>query len=191
MNNIYVVMSSSPTFFIFRQLSSLTFTFTGAQLARGRVRSPRSSLLLLDRNISQKTFSERFIIRCSSSTCTHPRRTIMATTDPAPAKNEFLCIIPDKPGTLAKRLEVRPSHLNGAKPFVDSGIIIFGGAMLESHPAAGETPVFKGSALLVVGETSEDIKELLRKDVYTTSGVWDLDNVQIIPFKTALRAQVQ
>jgi len=117
----------------------------------------------------------------------------MATTDlaPAPAKNEFLCIIPDKPGTLAKRLEVRPSHLNGAKPFVDSGIITIGGAMLESHPAAGETPVFKGSVLLVVGETSEDIKELLRKDVYTTSGVWDLDNVQIIPFKTALRAQIQ
>ena len=36
---------------------------------------------------------------------THPQRT-MATT--AAANNEFLCIIPDKPGALAKRLEVRP-----------------------------------------------------------------------------------
>jgi hypothetical protein len=29
----------------------------------------------------------------------------MATT--AATKNEFLCIVPDKPGTMAKRLEVR------------------------------------------------------------------------------------
>lgn len=26
----------------------------------------------------------------------------------APAKKEFLCILPDKPGAQAKRLEVRP-----------------------------------------------------------------------------------
>jgi len=45
--------------------------------------------------------------------------------------------------------------------------------------------------LLVVGETAEGIKELLSKDIYTTCGVWDLDNVQIIPFKTALRAPAQ
>jgi uncharacterized protein len=70
------------------------------------------------------------------------------------------------------------------------GTLLKIGAMLESHPAAGETPVFKGSVLLVVGETSEDIKELLRKDVYTTNGVWDLDNVQIIPVSVSIHLSI-
>lgn len=32
----------------------------------------------------------------------------MSTQAAAPAKREFLVIVPDKPGTLQKRLEVRP-----------------------------------------------------------------------------------
>lgn len=60
--------------------------------------------------------------------------------------------------------------------------------MLESHPAAGETPAFKGSAMLAVGETAEAVKELLREDIYTISGVWDLDNTQIIPVSVVFHA---
>ena len=32
----------------------------------------------------------------------------LRTMSSAPAKKEFLCILPDKPGAQAKRLEVRP-----------------------------------------------------------------------------------
>ncbi|EKV19601.1 hypothetical protein PDIG_02020 [Penicillium digitatum PHI26] len=104
----------------------------------------------------------------------------------APAKREFLCILPDKPGAQAKRLEVRPNHLEGVKPLVASGAIV-AGAMLNAHPADGETPSFKGSMMLAVAENEAQVLELLSKDIYTVSGVWDLENAQIIPFKSAVR----
>ncbi|KAJ5474636.1 hypothetical protein N7475_004202 [Penicillium sp. IBT 31633x] len=122
----------------------------------------------------------------------------------APAKKEFLCILPDKPGAQAKRLErcTKPTgvcigtgfadvdfsnHLEGVKPLVASGAIVAGGAMLNAHPAEGETPSFKGSMMLAVAESEAEVREILSKDIYTTSGVWDLENAQIIPFKSAVR----
>lgn len=53
--------------------------------------------------------------------------------------------------------------------------------MLESHPAEGETPSFKGSMMLAVAENEAEVRALLEKDVYGTSGVWDLERAQIIP----------
>ncbi|KAJ5811061.1 YCII-like protein [Penicillium robsamsonii] len=105
----------------------------------------------------------------------------------APAKREFLCILPDKPGAQAKRLEVRPKHLEGVTPNVASGAIVAGGAMLNAHPADGETPSFKGSMMLVVAENEAEVLELLNKDIYVSSGVWDMEKAQIIPFKSAVR----
>ncbi|KAL4921204.1 hypothetical protein BDW62DRAFT_141217 [Aspergillus aurantiobrunneus] len=117
---------------------------------------------------------------------------------------EFLCILPDKPGAQAKRLEVRsyalvPSfsfsfallylqHLEGVKPLVDAGKVVVGGAMFNNaHPAEGETPSFKGSMLIYTVETEEDAWELIRNDIYVKSGVWNLDAAQVIPFKSAVR----
>ncbi|KAL4809065.1 hypothetical protein BDV18DRAFT_158001 [Aspergillus unguis] len=101
--------------------------------------------------------------------------------------NEFLCILPDKPGAQAKRLEVRPQHLEGVKPLVEAGKAVVGGAMLEAHPAEGETPSFKGSMIIYVTETADEAWELIKSDVYVKSGVWDLENAQVIPFKSAVR----
>jgi hypothetical protein len=53
--------------------------------------------------------------------------------------------------------------------------------MFNSHPAGGETPSFKGSMMLAVGESEAEVRELLGKDIYAVSGVWDLENAQIIP----------
>lgn len=53
--------------------------------------------------------------------------------------------------------------------------------MLNAHPAEGETPSFKGSMMLAVAESEAEVREILSKDIYTTSGVWDLENAQIIP----------
>lgn len=55
--------------------------------------------------------------------------------------------------------------------------------MLEAHPAEGETPSFKGSMMLAVAENETAVRELLAKDIYSTSGVWDLENAQIIPVR--------
>lgn len=49
--------------------------------------------------------------------------------------------------------------------------------MLEHHPKEGETPPMKGSFLIVQAESVEAVREILEKDVYATSGVWDVENV--------------
>jgi hypothetical protein len=59
--------------------------------------------------------------------------------------------------------------------------------MLEKPVVEGETPKMKGSAVLCVAATREEVVERLKRDVYVTSGVWDFEKVQIIPFKSALR----
>lgn len=53
--------------------------------------------------------------------------------------------------------------------------------MFNSHPQEGEVPSFKGSALMVVAENEQQARRLLEEDVYSKSGVWDLENTQIIP----------
>lgn len=53
--------------------------------------------------------------------------------------------------------------------------------MLESHPAEGETPAFKGSMMLAVAENEAEVRAILENDIYARSGVWDLAKAQIIP----------
>ncbi|KAF9886317.1 hypothetical protein FE257_011576 [Aspergillus nanangensis] len=112
-------------------------------------------------------------------------RRAMATS--SQKKQEFLCILPDKPNALNLRKQVRPTHLEDIKPLVASGRVVVGGAMVEKHPAAGEGVPFKGSMMIYTGETIEDVRAVLLNDIYATSGVWDLEKVQIIPFISAIR----
>jgi hypothetical protein len=64
---------------------------------------------------------------------------------------------------------------------------ISAGAMLEEPTQEGQTPKMKGSACLIGAKTREEVVERLKGDVYVTGGVWNLEEVQIIPFKSALR----
>jgi uncharacterized protein len=59
--------------------------------------------------------------------------------------------------------------------------------MLEEPVTEGQTPKMRGSAMICGAKTKEEVIERLKKDVYVTGGVWDLDKVQIYPFKSALR----
>ncbi|KAL5356304.1 hypothetical protein BJX96DRAFT_142614 [Aspergillus floccosus] len=104
-----------------------------------------------------------------------------------PKKKEFLCILPDKPDALNLRKQVRPAHLEDVKPLVASGRVVAGGAMVERHPEEGEGVSFKGSMMIYTGESIEDVRENLMKDIYASSGVWDLEKAQIIPFISAIR----
>jgi len=100
---------------------------------------------------------------------------------------EWLVIVPDKPDVLPKRLEVRTKHLDAVMPRSKTGQVVMGGSFLSDIPKEGETPDMIGSSLVVVASTKEEVLELLKGDIYTTSGVWDLDKVRIWPFRTAIR----
>ncbi|KAG2417072.1 hypothetical protein HFD88_008290 [Aspergillus terreus] len=105
-------------------------------------------------------------------------------------QKEFLCILPDKPDALNLRKQVRPAHLEDIKPLVASGRVVAGGAMVERHPEEGEGVPFKGSMMIYTGDSIEDVRETLMKDIYAKSGVWDLEKAQIIPFISAIREQL-
>ncbi|KAJ3479708.1 hypothetical protein NLG97_g8250 [Lecanicillium saksenae] len=122
-----------------------------------------------------------------AATAKHLVRTM--STQAAPAKFEFLVIVPDKPGSLQKRLEVRAQHLAAAKPHVEAGTYRMGGAVLNSVPKAADPSTFDfhGSSFVAVAESKEEVLEQLKNDVYVTSGVWDLEKAQIFPFICAFR----
>ncbi|KAK6358869.1 hypothetical protein TWF696_000049 [Orbilia brochopaga] len=109
---------------------------------------------------------------------------------PAPTENEWLVILPDKPDAVERRLAVRSEHLAAATARVKAGVINFGGIMLHDHPVEGETPKFKGSIMLLQVPTKEDVVEIIKGDKYVENDVWDLDKMEIHPFRTALRKAV-
>ncbi|KAH0602428.1 uncharacterized protein H6S33_008767 [Morchella sextelata] len=114
-------------------------------------------------------------------------RTTIRTMSAAPQKIEWLCIMPDQPDALARRVEIRPKHFAGLQALIDSGFINFGGAYLN-EPEQPDTPLaFRGSVLTCLAATREEVEETLRKDPYTTGEVWDWTKAQIYPFKCAVR----
>jgi hypothetical protein len=80
------------------------------------------------------------------------------------------------------------THLEGVQAEHKAGFFVLGGAYMSSPPKEGETPPMIGSALIAVAETKEEVLDRLRSDVYTTSGVWDVDKAQIWPFRSAIRS---
>ncbi|KAF4978986.1 hypothetical protein FZEAL_4717 [Fusarium zealandicum] len=116
-------------------------------------------------------------------------RTMAQSVSVEPGKFEFLVIAPDKPGVREKRLEVRQIHFGNMKPNIDNGSWKMGGALLNSVPK-DDSPAsldFMGSTLVCVANSAEEVREQLSKDIYATSGVWDMDKIQIYPFKAAFR----
>lgn len=62
------------------------------------------------------------------------------------------------------------------------------GGIFESHPVEGQALNFKGSVVVYTGENSEEVHDIIKSDIYATSGVWDLEKVQIIPVSVVSRS---
>lgn len=105
-----------------------------------------------------------------------------------PQKIDWLVIAPDKPGTLEKRMAVRSAHLSNISARADAGFWKLGGAMLTEPPKDAEPLAINGSAMMAYAATRDEVWEELKRDVYAKE-VWDLEKVQIIPFKTAFRKE--
>ncbi|KAL6905099.1 hypothetical protein GGI43DRAFT_381488 [Trichoderma evansii] len=104
---------------------------------------------------------------------------------------EFLLIIPDKPGPEARkrRLAVRAQHFADMTPTLDQGKLKMGGAILHDVPVNDEAENldFAGSLMVVVAESAEEAKSMLKDDIYVKSDVWDLEKAQVYPIKVAFR----
>ncbi|OQE29034.1 hypothetical protein PENFLA_c004G06247 [Penicillium flavigenum] len=78
-------------------------------------------------------------------------------------------------------------HYDGIKPLVTTGKPIAGGAIFEEHPEEGKDALFKGSVVAYSGNSAEEARTIIEKDVDATSGVWDLSKTQILPYVPAVQ----
>ncbi|KAJ3517644.1 hypothetical protein NLJ89_g372 [Agrocybe chaxingu] len=110
-----------------------------------------------------------------------------ATSTPKP--KVFVVHAPDRKaeGTLARRLAVRPRHLEGVKPLIDAGTITVGGMLLDPDMPyiEGKSPKGVGSLMIVKAESLEAVRKIVTSDVYYTEGIWDQERVTIQPFFVA------
>ncbi|KAI4849861.1 hypothetical protein E4T44_03083 [Aureobasidium sp. EXF-8845] len=103
-------------------------------------------------------------------------------------KYEWMVILPDNVGALDKRMAVREQHLSAIKPNAESGFWVLGGAMLEDTPKEGSPLKITGSVMMAVASSKEEVMEKIKSDIYADKGVWDMDKIQIFPFKSAIRS---
>ena len=68
-------------------------------------------------------------------------------------------------------------HKEGIKPLVEAGIISLGGPTLVSHQLEGEEQQINGSVILVNKKSKAEVLEIVQRDVYSSSGIRDLDKV--------------
>jgi hypothetical protein len=59
----------------------------------------------------------------------------------------------------------------------------FKGALLDEVPAEGDALKFKGSAMVALASSKEEVLEQLKSDVYAKNGVWDFTKVRILSYR--------
>ncbi|KIM53666.1 hypothetical protein SCLCIDRAFT_1222642 [Scleroderma citrinum Foug A] len=86
-------------------------------------------------------------------------------------------------GALARRMAVRPVHLENANRLIQQGILrVAGGVMTaESIVAAPSDKKFVGSYMIYEAEDLEAVRKLVENDVYYKTGVWDKEKLTILP----------
>ena len=84
------------------------------------------------------------------------------------------------PQAKARRLAVRPAHLERVSPFVQRGRVLLGGAILDD---AGD---MVGSVLILDFATREEVDAWIAEDPYVTGGVWR--DVEVRDFGPAVGA---
>ena len=79
-----------------------------------------------------------------------------------------------------RRAAARPAHLERTAPYVESGQVLLGGAILD------EADDMVGSVVLADFTTREELDEWLAGDPYVTGGVWQ--EIEIQPYRPAVGA---
>ncbi|KAJ9424454.1 hypothetical protein QL093DRAFT_2574196 [Fusarium oxysporum] len=115
----------------------------------------------------------------SSTPTTSQSLPIMATE-----LKEYLVIIPDLPDVLAKRQVLLKPHNQDAAPLVKAGRVPFFGSTLAHHSPEGQQVAENGTVMIIKAESEEEIREIIRKDIFTIEGVWDFGKLSIWPFKS-------
>ncbi|AAW47071.1 hypothetical protein CNN00560 [Cryptococcus deneoformans JEC21] len=106
------------------------------------------------------------------------------------ASKLFYAYLPDANNVLARRYEVRPTHLKRAEDDKKAGILEFGRGYLppansplwtSADLPPGAKPI-AGSLMIFRMNTIEEVWARIKDDVYWTEGIWDKEKGDVKEF---------
>ncbi|KAI9217699.1 hypothetical protein BC828DRAFT_351222 [Blastocladiella britannica] len=79
---------------------------------------------------------------------------------------------------LPRRMAARPGHLSAAANMLESGVLVAGGAVLDSHDTSGR---MTGSVFLLAGlESADHVRAAFANDPYVVGRVWNMESAEIV-----------
>jgi len=94
---------------------------------------------------------------------------------------QYLVIAYDNENSLDKRMDARAAHVEGTQKLMSEGKIVTACAMIEEEEMVGSTVVTNF-------ENDEELNDWLDNEPYVKGGVWNMDEIQIVPVKVMPKA---
>ena len=94
---------------------------------------------------------------------------------------QYLVIAYDNENSLDKRMDARAAHVEGTQKLMSEGKIVTACAMIEEEEMVGSTVVTSF-------ENDEELNDWLDNEPYVKGGVWNMDEIQIVPVKVMPKA---
>lgn len=94
---------------------------------------------------------------------------------------QYLVIAYDYDDVLDKRMEARPAHVEGTQKLMAEGKIVSACAMIEEDKMVG-------SSVVTNFDNDDEFNEWLENEPYVKGGVWNVDEIQVVPVKVMPKA---
>lgn len=59
-----------------------------------------------------------------------------------------------------------------------------------SKPKDENSLPIAGSAMIAVASSRDEVMKVLKRDIYCLEGAWDIEKVQILPFRSSVRSKL-
>lgn len=94
---------------------------------------------------------------------------------------QYLVIAYDHDNAIDKRMEARPAHVEATQKLMSLGKIVSACAMIEEDKMVG-------SSVVTNFENDDEFNEWLENEPYVKAGVWNMEEIQVVPVKVMPKA---
>ncbi|WP_419765727.1 MAG: YciI family protein [Arcobacter sp.] len=94
---------------------------------------------------------------------------------------QYLVIAYDNENALEKRMAARPAHVEATQKLMAEGKIVSACALIEDD-------VMVGSSVVTNFDSEDAFNDWLENEPYVKGGVWDMEEIQIVPIKVMPKA---
>ncbi len=94
---------------------------------------------------------------------------------------QYLVIAYDNDNALDKRMAARPAHVEATQKLMAEGKIVSACALIEDD-------IMVGSSVVTNFDSEDAFNDWLENEPYVKGGVWDMEEIQIVPIKIMPKA---